>query len=132
MVPMLILRSQALALVLLALFTVAASAHALRPTISEVTFPDGENRVQFVFQPINLEALVADIGGTNTRIAPAREGQIDVGAVTKYRNADHPHIEDILSLEIAKHAPTQLCIALAGPIQNGVGSMTKSCVLPMV
>ena len=69
--------------------------------------------------------LVADIGGTNTRIAPAREGQIDVGAVTKYRNADHPHIEDILSLEIAKHAPTQLCIALAGPIQNGVGSMTN-------
>ena len=62
MVPMLILRSQALAPVLLALFTVAASAHALRPTISEVTFPDGENRVQFVFQPINLEALVADIG----------------------------------------------------------------------
>ncbi len=62
MVPMLILRSQALVPVLLALFTVAASAHALRPTISEVTFPDGENRVQFVFQPINLEALVADIG----------------------------------------------------------------------
>lgn len=62
MVPTLFLRSQALALLLIALFTAMAQAHALRPTISEVTFPAGEDRWRIVFQPINLEALIGDVG----------------------------------------------------------------------
>lgn len=62
MVPTLLLRSQALALLLIALFAAMAQAHALRPTISEVTFPDGGDRWRVVFQPINLEALISGIG----------------------------------------------------------------------
>lgn len=62
MVPTLLLRSQALALLLITIFAAVAQAHALRPTISEVTFPEGEDRWRIVFQPINLEALVGDVG----------------------------------------------------------------------
>ncbi len=62
MVPTLLLRSQALALLLIAVFAAMAQAHALRPTISEVTFPEGEDRWRIVFQPINLEALIGGIG----------------------------------------------------------------------
>lgn len=69
--------------------------------------------------------LVADIGGTNTRIAPAHNGHLNGDAVTKYLNANYASFEDILRLEIAKHNPTSVCIALAGPIQNGVGTMTN-------
>lgn len=62
MVPTLLLRSQALALLFLALFAAVVQAHALRPTISEVTFADGGDRWRLVMQPINLEALIAGIG----------------------------------------------------------------------
>ena len=62
MVPTLILRSQALALLFIALFAAVAQAHALRPTVSEITFPEGGERWRLVFQPINLEALIAGIG----------------------------------------------------------------------
>ncbi len=47
---------------MIALFSAVAHAHALRPTIAEVTFPAGESSYQIVFQPINLEALIAEIG----------------------------------------------------------------------
>lgn len=62
MVPTLLLRSQALALLLITLFVAMAQAHALRPTVSEITFPEGENSWQIVFQPINLEAMVGNVG----------------------------------------------------------------------
>lgn len=62
MLPTLLLRSQALALLIIAIFAAIAQAHALRPTISEITFPEGEDRWRIVFQPINLEALIANIG----------------------------------------------------------------------
>jgi len=62
MTPTLLLRSQALALVLITFFAAMAQAHALRPTISEITFPEGADRWRIVFQPINLEALISDIG----------------------------------------------------------------------
>lgn len=65
MVPTLLLRSQALALLLIALFAAMAQAHALRPTISEITFPEGQDRWRIVFQPINLEALISDIGAAH-------------------------------------------------------------------
>lgn len=62
MIPTLLLRSQALALLIIALFAGIVQAHELRPTISEVSFPEGEERWRIVFQPINLEALVGRIG----------------------------------------------------------------------
>ncbi len=62
MIPTLLLRSQALALLIITLFAAVVQAHELRPTISEVTFPEGEDRWRIVFQPINLEALVGRVG----------------------------------------------------------------------
>jgi glucokinase len=37
----------------------------------------------------DILSLVADIGGTNTRVALARGPQVDASSVERYRNAEH-------------------------------------------
>lgn len=71
------------------------------------------------------QVLVADIGGTNTRIACADAQGVIESTITKYRNADYAQFDDILRVEQAKHQANRLCVALAGPITDGVGEMTN-------
>ena len=40
--------------------------------------------------------LVADIGGTNTRVALARGAEVDPGSVARFRNADHSGLTEVL------------------------------------
>ena len=42
-------------------------------------------------------ALLADIGGTNTRVALATGGAVDQGSITKYRNAEHEGLATVLN-----------------------------------
>lgn len=73
-------------------------------------------------------ALVADIGGTNTRIGLASGTQIVPNSVTRYRNADHVGLEDVIRHYMADNnivECTAACVAIAGPVRDGVGALTN-------
>lgn len=72
--------------------------------------------------------LVADIGGTNTRVALAENGALLTNTVTRYKNADHKSLEDVLQRFLQSHDGVDCagaCAALAGPVKNGCGSLTN-------
>ncbi len=75
-------------------------------------------------------SLVADIGGTNTRVALARGPAIDRGTVTRYANAEHADLSAVLIRYLAdtgvKDAQiTGVCVAAAGPVHDGVAELTN-------
>ena len=73
--------------------------------------------------------LVADIGGTNTRVAVTRVNELDHGSVRRFLNADFPALSDVLSTFLDQARPrsaiTAACIAVAGPVRNGEGALTN-------
>lgn len=76
----------------------------------------------------NTLSLVADIGGTNTRVALAKGSEVLPDSVTKYSNAAHDTLKDVLCRFIAEQGnvdTSAACIAIAGPVRNGQASMTN-------
>ncbi len=75
-------------------------------------------------------SLVADIGGTNTRVALAEEGVVHTPSVNRFRNAEHDGIADVISRYLEKTGVdasqiTGVCVAMAGPVHDGVGTLTN-------
>jgi len=73
-------------------------------------------------------SLVADIGGTNTRVALADGKVLRAGTIRRFRNADFPGLETILRAYLADQSGVVCagaCIAVAGPVANGVATMTN-------
>jgi glucokinase len=75
-------------------------------------------------------SLVADIGGTNTRVALARGSIVDRGTVTRYTNADHPDLGSVLTAYLGETGVTEgqitgVCVAAAGPVHDGVAKLTN-------
>ncbi|MEX5729078.1 glucokinase [Rhodovulum iodosum] len=73
-------------------------------------------------------SLVADIGGTNTRVALAEGPELLPGSVCRYRNADHAGLAPLLAAYLAAQGAPALsggCFALAGPVRDGVGRLTN-------
>ncbi len=73
-------------------------------------------------------ALLADIGGTNTRVALADGAIVRRDSAVSFRNADHPGLEPILRQYLAGQglsAVDGVCVAAAGPVQDGVAEMTN-------
>ena len=72
--------------------------------------------------------LVADIGGTNTRVALADGPVVRQNSVAKFRNADFTGIDAVL-LRYMQHADIArldgACVAGAGPVQDGAVTMTN-------
>ncbi|NBE08525.1 glucokinase [Paragemmobacter ruber] len=76
-------------------------------------------------------AILADIGGTNTRVALADGTTVRADSVARYSNAEYKargqdiaHIlRDYLTTTGAR--PDGVCVAAAGPVQDGVASMTN-------
>ena len=78
--------------------------------------------------PDNTTSLVADIGGTNTRVALASDTGVLAESVRRYRNADFPGLETVLRRYIEDEDgvdPKAACVAVAGPVRNGAASMTN-------
>ena len=72
--------------------------------------------------------LVADVGGTNTRVALARGGCVLPDTIRRYPNHAHPDLWSILRHYLAgQGAPAcqEACVALAGPVRDGEGRMTN-------
>jgi glucokinase len=72
--------------------------------------------------------LVADIGGTNTRVALAQGPAIQPDSVRRYRNAEFPGLEPILARYLSERglsAVAGACVAAAGPVRDGIATMTN-------
>jgi len=76
-------------------------------------------------------SLLADIGGTNTRVALADGRTVLTETIRRFPNADYgargQDIADILRdyLRDAGTAVEGVCVAAAGPVEDGVATMTN-------
>jgi glucokinase len=73
-------------------------------------------------------ALVADIGGTNTRVALADGKVVRPGSIRKYSNAEFASLEPVLIRYLAEEGVAKVdgaCVAAAGPVRDGVAVMTN-------
>lgn len=78
--------------------------------------------------PKNTYSLVADIGGTNTRVALAEGRKVLDNTIRRYANAEFPGLESVLTRYIADEGgvdPIAACIAVAGPVREGRATMTN-------
>jgi glucokinase len=73
-------------------------------------------------------SLVADIGGTNTRVALAEGTALLPETIRRYRNAAYPGLETVLRAFIAEEADVDCkgaCVAAAGPVHDGRATLTN-------
>ncbi|MFA8442648.1 glucokinase [Yoonia sp.] len=78
--------------------------------------------------PKDTYSLVADIGGTNTRVALADGRRIVDGTIRRYHNTEFPGLESVLARYIADEGgvdPIAACVAVAGPVRDGRATMTN-------
>ena len=71
--------------------------------------------------------LLADIGGTNTRVALARDGAVARDTIRRFANAAATGLAPILAayLEEIGTGCEGACVAAAGPVQDGTAEMTN-------
>lgn len=74
-----------------------------------------------------LTALVADLGGTNTRVALTDGATVRTDTIKRFRNADHADLPSVLRAYMADRSvqPDAACVAMAGPVRDGVGELTN-------
>lgn len=75
--------------------------------------------------PLNL---VADIGGTNTRVAIADGKVVRAASIRRFANAEFESLEPVLKQYLAEEglfAVEGTCVAAAGPVRDGVAVMTN-------
>lgn len=76
-------------------------------------------------------AILADIGGTNTRVALAEGTRVRLDSIRRFPNAEYQargqDIAQVLRdyLDQTGAAVTGVCVAAAGPVQDGVATMTN-------
>jgi len=72
--------------------------------------------------------LVADIGGTNARLALARDGSLVSGTSQSFRNADHPGFAQLAAeylSRIGADGLESMVVAVAGPVGAGEARLTN-------
>ena len=72
--------------------------------------------------------LVADIGGTNTRVALSDGRVLRAASIRRYRNAEFAGLETILRRYMDETGVVDCdgaCVAAAGPVRDGVATMTN-------
>lgn len=78
--------------------------------------------------PTSRPTLLADIGGTNTRVALARGGAVDRDTIRKFSNAAFRDLSAVLAAYLAELGVADCagaCVAVAGPVQDGRAEMTN-------
>lgn len=78
--------------------------------------------------PADTLTLLADIGGTNTRVALADGVTLLPDTIRRYSNRKFPGLETVLRQYIAEEGDVDCkgaCVAVAGPVRDGVGTMTN-------
>ena len=72
-----------------------------------------------------MRSVVADVGGTNTRMAYAQGGVLVADTVNWFRNDDYPAFADVLDDFRQGAAVDRLCVAIAGPVMPGHVRLTN-------
>ncbi len=75
-----------------------------------------------------MTRLVADLGGTNCRLALVAEAGQSFGAAKTYRNEQFGSFSDLLTTYLAQEEPPQISemvIAVAGPVSADVAKLTN-------
>jgi glucokinase len=78
--------------------------------------------------PADVYSLVADIGGTNTRVALAEGTILRPDSIRRYRNADYAGLESVIRRYIEEEDGVDCagaCVAAAGPVRDGVAHLTN-------
>ncbi|MGR3289739.1 MAG: glucokinase [Paracoccaceae bacterium] len=78
--------------------------------------------------PADQLNLVADIGGTNTRVALAKGSSLLPDTLAKYSNREFTDLGTVLRLYLKQQGNVECagaCVAVAGPVANGVGRLTN-------
>lgn len=76
----------------------------------------------------NTLSLVADVGGTNTRVALADGARLLPETVRKYPNSEYAGLETVLRTYIEDEDDvdcTAAAVAVAGPVRDGRGELTN-------
>lgn len=76
----------------------------------------------------NTLSLVADIGGTNTRVALAEGRNVLSETVRRFANVDFPGLESVInrySDDMGGVDAKAACVAVAGPVRDGRADMTN-------
>lgn len=79
-------------------------------------------------RPADTLTLVADIGGTNTRVALADGVTLLPDTIRRYSNRKFPGLETVLRQFVEDEGGVDCkgaCVAVAGPVRDGVGTMTN-------
>lgn len=72
--------------------------------------------------------LVADIGGTNTRVGLADESGLIAASTRRFRNSENASFDAVLKAYLAEMTPGKLrgvCVGAAGPVKDGAIHMTN-------
>ena len=72
--------------------------------------------------------LVADVGGTNTRVALTLGKDVIAASVRRYENDKFANLESVLAqylLDSDAVKPKAACVAMAGPVRDGRAVMTN-------
>lgn len=78
--------------------------------------------------PSNTYSLVADIGGTNTRVALCDGARVLDGTIRRYSNAAFTGLEGVLNRYVADEGGVDTvaaCVAVAGPVRDSKATMTN-------
>ncbi|MFK7743658.1 MAG: glucokinase [Roseobacter sp.] len=78
--------------------------------------------------PSHQYFLVADIGGTNTRVALSDGTRVLTSTIRRYRNAENESLDAVLREYRAAEdgvTPRAACVAVAGPVRDGKGRLTN-------
>ncbi|WP_417719143.1 glucokinase [Salipiger sp.] len=72
-------------------------------------------------------AVLADVGGTNTRVAISHGPDLDRESTKRFKNSEFNGIGDVLRAYLAESdaVPTAACVAVAGPVRDGAGQLTN-------
>lgn len=75
-----------------------------------------------------MAVLLADVGGTNARLALARNGVIDEDTITRYRGDDYESFDRVVQTFLAEQDDprlTAVSVAVAGPVSGGAARLTN-------
>lgn len=75
-----------------------------------------------------MAMLLGDVGGTNARLAIARNAAIDPQTVTKFRGDHFASFDDVVRCYLQEQDQpriTSVCVAVAGPVSGGVARLTN-------
>lgn len=71
--------------------------------------------------------LLADVGGTHTRLGTGGADGLDTNTLETFRNADHAGLAPILSSYLARYPGpvTAICAGVAGPVRGDTSQLTN-------